>query len=726
MLDQAKGSRQKAKVEARCVSARLLLLLGLLALFACNSPEKPAVSLRRPMPIIIISIDTLRSDRLPMYGYRGLETPAFDAFRRDAVLFEHAYSHSPLTLPSHASILTGLLPATHGVRDNVGFRMRAPSAAHLPVILKKRGYQTAGAISAYVLRSTTGIGQGFDRYDDEIDRGIGDQSLGAVQRAGAQTIAAAQQWIASHANKKFFYFLHLYEPHTPYAAPEPFRSRYANAYDAEVAQADALLGGFIGFLKERELYDRALIVVLSDHGEGLGDHEEDEHGIFLYREAIQVPLLIKLPANRLAGQSVTAPVGLIDVTPTILQIAGEKLPHADGRAVLSAKAKLDLPPRGVYSETWYPRLHFGWSELHSLIEGREHYIDAPRAELYDLANDPAERTNVLTERRRRYAAMRAALEPLKKEIEAPSAIDPEEAEKLAALGYIGSASATASGPLPDPKDRTATFRQLREAFRLYRERRDSEALVLFDAVLKDSPDLIDAWDVRSKLLFRMGRTREAIASGKEALRRAPSSTHLAVDLANALLLAGNLDDAERHAQLAVKSEPATAHEILARVALMRGDLRHAEREAQAAIDSTGDSNAALYTMARIEQQKGRYPEVLRLTDDLLARLRRTGGRPLRGLHSLRGDALARAGDASAAEKAFREELRSFPGDAEGYRGLIVLLASQGRTDEATNAIRSFAAAAPNARTYTVIAETLHAIGDEQGAKYWKTRAGDTK
>jgi arylsulfatase A-like enzyme/Flp pilus assembly protein TadD len=670
---------------------RRLLLALLLVPFSltCRSREET-----RLPPIILISIDTLRADRL------GAATPALNAFRRDGVTFSRAYSHSPLTLPSHATMLTGLLPSQHGARDNVGFRMKESKA--VPATLKERGYATGGAVSAYVLRAQTGIAAGFDDYDDEIDRGIENASLGAVQRAGDATIAIASKWIDAHAAQPFFYFLHLYEPHAPYTAPEPHRSRFANPYDAEVAHADALVGGFLSRLKERGLYDDALIVVLSDHGEGLGDHGEDEHGIFLYREAIHVPLLVKLPRNARAGETIDTPVGLVAVAAMLLE------------------QKLDVPAAPVYSETFYPRFHFGWSDLHSLIDGDEHYIDAPRPELYDLARDPGERTNILAERRRSSARLREAMVPLKKEADAPAAIDPEEAEKLAALGYIG-ASAAASGPLPDPKDRTETFRDLREAFRLYRAGKDPEALQRFSRILEENPNMIDVWDVRSKILFRMGRTAEAIEAGKEALRRSPSSTHLAVDLANALLLAGRIQEAEDHARLGLKGDPARAHELLARSALLRGDLDVAEREARAAVAAPGETNAALYTLARVEQKRGRHAEVLRATKELLARLERTRGRPLRGLHTLRGDALARTGDPLAAEAAFREELRLFPADAEAYRSLIVLLASSGRTDEATQAIREFARVAPNRRTYEIIAETLDVLGDKDGARYWRSK-----
>ncbi|HEX7155126.1 MAG TPA: sulfatase-like hydrolase/transferase [Thermoanaerobaculia bacterium] len=641
-------------------------------------------------PVILISIDTLRADRLPLYGYRNIATPALDAFARDAIVYERAWSHSPLTLPSHATILSGLLPAQHGVRDNTGFRVGAQTPL-LQSILKEHGYATSGAVSAYVLRAETGIARAFDTYTAVDERAGARQSLGAVQRSGDAAVQDVTAFITSHAKQPFFTFLHLYEPHAPY---EP-------TYDAEIVTTDAILGRFFAFLKEQGLYDGALIIVLSDHGEGLGDHGEDEHGIFLYREAIHVPLLVKLPKNERGGTRVDGNVGLADVTPTILELLDVKAPAMDGKPFLPT-----VTPRPQYSETWYPRFHFGWSDLHSLVDGDEHYIDAPRPELYDLAADPAERRNVLDERRRRYAAMRNQLTPFKREAAAPTSIDPEEARKLAALGYIGSAS-PGSGPLADPKDKTGAFRDLRRAFELYRAGRDAEALAAFDHILAENADMVDLWDMRSKVLFRLGRADEAIEAGKEALRRSPSSAHLAVDVANQMLLTGRFDEAAQHAELALKSEPAKAHELLARIALVRGDVTAAASHAAQA----GDTPAALYTRARIAHRQGDYATTVALTTKIA----------LPGAHALRGDALARLGRDREAEAAFREEIRASPADAEAYRGLIVLLVAQGRNDEATQAVLALAKAAPNKRTYRAIAETLRVIGDEAGARYWASR-----
>ncbi|HRY45359.1 MAG TPA: sulfatase, partial [Thermoanaerobaculia bacterium] len=240
------------------------------------------------------------------------ETPALDAFRKEAVLFERAYTHVPLTLPAHASLFTGLEPGGHGVLDNAGYRLPA-GAPTLAELLKGRGYATGGAVSAAVLSGASGIGRGFDLWQDRVEARGEVSMLDFVERPGGETAALLTAWIREQAGRPFFAFLHTYEPHAPYAAPEPHRSRWSDPYDAEVAASDEIVGSFFQELKRLGVWDRAIVVFLSDHGEGLGDHGEQQHGIFLYRESIQVPLLMKLPGNALAGGTVAAPVQLTDL-----------------------------------------------------------------------------------------------------------------------------------------------------------------------------------------------------------------------------------------------------------------------------------------------------------------------------------------------------------------------------------------------------------------------------
>jgi choline-sulfatase len=688
-------------------SVRILILALLPFVMTCRA------AVERP-PVILISVDTLRSDRLPMYGYDRVATPAFDSLRRDGVLFRNAWSHSPLTLPSHASMLTGLLPASHGVRDNTGFRL-AENVPTLASLFAASGYETAAAVSAFVLRKATAVDRGFGFYDDELGKNRRETSLGHIQRSGDETVAAALRWIDGRSDRPFFFFLHLYEPHSPYDPPEPYASRYSDRYDGEIAHTDAIVGRFLDHLKRKGIYDRAMIVLVSDHGEGLGDHGEDEHGIFLYREAIAVPLVIKLPGATLAGETASEPASIVDLAPTMLRQAGVELPKTlDGLPLFDGKRLARMPARAIYSETWYPRFHFGWSELHSLVEGSDHFIDAPRPELYDLTSDPRERKNLAGGNRRRLAAMRAAIQPRKRDASAPAPVSQEEREKLAALGYVGSVATASDGPRADPKDKIGTFRELQAAFRLSREEREQEALAAVDALLVREPDMIDLWDVRSKTLLRLGRTDEAIDSAKEALRRNPSATHVAADLANALLLAGRTDEARQHAELALRSDPTKARSILARIALADGDLSTAEREAREAVASGGDIDAALFTLATVQQQRGDHAAVL-------ATIERLRTQP-RGVAALRGDALARLGRTVDAEAAFRSELAAFPDSADAARRLVLLLVAENRAGEATEVIRGLAASAPGPRTYASIAETLRIVGDERGFRYWNERA----
>src|SRR6516225_6598295 len=268
-------------------------------------------------PIIVISVDTLRADHLPAYGYTKVKTPAIDALAADGTVFERAYSHAPQTLPAHAALLSGRLPFETGVRDNVGFSVK-PEERLLPQMLRERGFTTGGVVSAYVLRKETGIGQGFDFFDGEMPPSAPELSIGQVQRDGGASEQIAEHWLDSIGTSRAFLFLHLYEPHKPYTPPERFAA-YA-PYDGEIAYADEIVGRLVKYLKTHQLYDRSTIVLLSDHGEGLGDHGEQEHGLFVYDEAIHVPLIIKQESNVGAGRRVSDPVQHIDLVPTILDL----------------------------------------------------------------------------------------------------------------------------------------------------------------------------------------------------------------------------------------------------------------------------------------------------------------------------------------------------------------------------------------------------------------------
>jgi len=367
------------------------------AVVACVGCKSPAPTVEPGTPVVLISIDTLRSDRLPAYGYGGVATPAIDRLASDGVVFDSAFSHSPLTLPSHVSILTGLLPSEHRVRDNVGYPLESAGMPLLQRVLQASGYRTGGFVSSFVLRRDSGLADGFDAYDDGIELTAA-ASMASLQRPGGETLERASAWLDTVAADPFLLFFHVYEPHSPYTPPEPFASRFASPYDGEVATADDIVGRLFDRLDALGLYDRSLILLFSDHGEGLGQHGEQEHGVFLYRTTLQVPLILKLPGSTYGGSRIGSTVQLADLAPTVVDLLGlEPEPRHIGRPLLAA---LDgsVEERPVYSETFYPRLHFGWSELFSVVDGRHHFIDAPEPELYDLVDDPDEMNNIVGSR----------------------------------------------------------------------------------------------------------------------------------------------------------------------------------------------------------------------------------------------------------------------------------------------------------------------------------------
>ncbi len=519
-------------------------------------------------PVVLISIDTLRSDHLPAYGYKGVETPAIDALRADSILFERAYSHTPLTFPSHTSILTGVLPARHRVRDNAGYTFDAKEIPSVPRLLGQAGYATGAAVSSFVLRKEVGLATVFGHYDDR------EPGADQEQRAGGLTVQRALDWVRGQRDKPFFLFVHLYEPHTPYAPPEPFASRYAEKpYDGEIAAADAAVGKLLAELKQLGIYDQAIILLLSDHGEGLGEHDEMEHGLFLYRETLQVPLLLKLPGSRQGGSSVAAPAQLVDVAPTLLELTGVDVPEGvEGMSLLRLQEDEKAPARRIYAETFYPRIHYGWSELASLIEGRFHYIHGAEPELFDLAADPGETRNVLERERRAYAGLRQAIGAYDRELAPPSQIDPEAVKKLAALGYAGRVRRDTGGPLPDPRTKRHVLRDMQAAKREVSASRYEQGAEIMRRVLRDTPDMLDAWAFIGLCMERLNRPEEALPAYQKALEISDGAPEYVLEVAKQLYKLGRMDEARQHAELAMAGDPAGANAVLASIALARRDL----------------------------------------------------------------------------------------------------------------------------------------------------------
>jgi arylsulfatase A-like enzyme/tetratricopeptide (TPR) repeat protein len=686
----------------------------------------PPFAPRRPgpfagAPIILISIDTLRSDHLPAYGYGGVATPAIDALARDAVLFERAYSHVPLTLPSHASILSGRLPGDTGVRDNIGYHFDAARVGDLPVALARAGYATGGAVSAFVLRAETGIGEGFDFYDSQVDVQIG-RGFGQSQRSGFATEGSLAGWLrrAAPGPKPVFAFLHLYEPHSPYTPPEPFASRYRTVpYDGEIATADSIVGTFVAELKRLGLYDRAILVLLSDHGEGLGDHGEREHGLLLYREALQVPLLLKLPGSLRHGTRVSAPAQLVDVYPTLLQLAGLPVPAAlPGRSLVDVAdaAGSGGAPRDIFSETAYPRLHFGWSELASLVRDDFHYIHGPDPELYDLTVDPREKDNALLRHRPVFVSMRAATAARRRELAAPAAADEETRRRLASLGYAASTVAlTPAQRLPDPKAELAHMQDLTRAMDLFAAQRYAEAVPAFRAALQQNPRTIDAWENLALCLDKLGQLSESLAAYQKALELSGGAGYIAVAAGYVLLEMGRFDEAQAHAELARHSDPALAATLTGAIALARQRPEAAAAAAREAIAHGGAGGldvGPLLTLAEARVKQGQLDQALELLDQAGREVaRRAPGQSFPGLAFARGDILARMGRNAQAEQAFRTEIQTNPTEVRAFASLAMLYASEDRSRDALAILQNLVAANPSPAAYVMAIRTLRVLGD---------------
>jgi tetratricopeptide (TPR) repeat protein len=661
----------------------------------------------------LISVDTLRADHLPAYGYGKIETPAIDALRRDGIAYTEAYAQVPLTLPSHVSLLTGLLPPRSGVRDNLGYRLDRALHPTLPGLLKARGYQTGGAVSAYVLRGATGLGPAFDRYEDVTDPLLGGISASGIRRPGRQTLARALALLDGLSQGPFFLFVHFYEPHAPAEAEESFRSRYPLPYDAAVATADQLVGELVSALKSRKLYDGSLVVFLSDHGEGLSDHGEAEHGLLLYREALRVPLLVKLPGGSRAGTEVTNPVALVDLLPTAAEVLGFEAPAGlPGHSLLKTR-----PAGGIYSETHYPEIHLGWSALHSLVEGRFHLIEGPAPELFNWEADPAEAKNLFPAAP--APAMGRALGAMTRPLEAPR-VGPDEAEALRSLGYLAGGSHR-EGPAKNPRDGVREYEALGEALRLGREGRAEEAVGALRALLATDPLLFDAqWELGAQLTH-LGRYAEAADAFSRAGAMAPSmAAVVALSRAQVEIALGHLDTADTLARQGLEADPNRAHEILARVALLRPDPAAAEREANLIQGGPGDLVTRELLIAQVRAAQDRSAEQLQILDSLKARLE---GRPVPDLEFFRGDALLKLKRDHEAETAFREETRQFPRRLEAYARLAIALALQGRPrTEVQEALKAMYRAKPGPESAGIAARTLALLGDGETARAWQ-RAG---
>ncbi|HEV2983979.1 MAG TPA: sulfatase-like hydrolase/transferase [Vicinamibacterales bacterium] len=679
--------------------------------------------------LLVITLDTTRADRLGAYGWPDSATPALDLIAREGVLFEHAVSPAPLTLPAHASLFTGKYPPQHGVRDNGGFFLDERETT-LAERLKARGLKTGGFVGAYVLDRVWGIAQGFDTYFDNFDLSKFEApSLAEVERPANEVADHALAWLETVKSSRFFGWVHFYDAHSPYAPPEPYRTRFADRpYLGEIAFVDSQVARIRAFLEAEHLLGKTVVVVLGDHGESLGDHGESTHGFFVYESVLHVPLMILAPYDALRGRRVADVVRSVDVLPTALDLLG--LPLADkieGRSVVplmtGAVRELGL---AAYAEAVYPRYHYGWSDLRSLTSGRFKYVEAPRPELYDLAQDPDETRNVYAERQSLGDRMAAVLRSVDADRDAhvkPAVdVDPDARSRLAALGYVGTFVTTPIADrsrLADPKDKIELFNLVNTARERIHDGKDSEGgLKALREVVSKDPQMIDAWLMMGNEYSRRRELTRALECFQKALALKPDYDLAVFNMANVYRTLGRdddaligyrrlieldprnarahqeagqvlvdhdkLDEAQKELNRALELQPAmaAARNTLGALRLKQGDVAAGEREIRAALEQKASLRLAHFNLALAAEQRGDF------TRAISEYRREIELYPSSYMAQFNlGKAYERLGNADGQLAAYRAAIESNPDFAEGHLFLAKLYLDLGKFAEAIGLAR---------------------------------------
>jgi len=513
------------------------------------------------MNIILFTIDTLRADHLECYGYQGVETPHINQLAKEGIRFKYDTAQTPLTLPSHSSIMTGTYPLYHGVRDNGGFYLDEKQIT-LAETLKNQGYSTAAFVAAFVLDSRWGLDQGFDYYYDNFDLTKYKKiSLDAVQRRGDEVLAEVYKWLEKNSQHKFFNWIHLYDPHTPYDPPEPYKTLYKPSpenpfrrYDGEIAYVDQLIGEFFNYLKEKNLLDKTIIILTADHGESLGQHKENAHGFFIYDVSTRVPLIIRFPQKKLAPKIIEQRARSIDIMPTVLNFIGQSPPETvQGKSLLPLILGKNEEEEGAYCETYWPNYHYGWAPLKSLSKGSFKFIDAPKPELYNVFDDPSETTNLVNIQASLAYKMKRDIEAIIERYSAegiedagPQAIDNDSLIKLQALGYIGGfrASLRQKGEkLADPKDKIELYNEIKQAQFLVSEDKLDRAETKIKNVLNKDPSVLEGIYILGNIYTKKKEYEQAIEEYKKALALKPDYYEAILGMAGAYKQMGKIEEA---------------------------------------------------------------------------------------------------------------------------------------------------------------------------------------
>lgn len=689
------SSRRGFSWPVTALAATAIALAAGVAVWRQREPSRPA---RDPgASVLLISIDTLRADALGAYGKKDAATPWMDRLAAEGVRFAEARAHNVVTLPSHANLLSGQPPFVHGVRDNSGFRF-PETIPTLATLLRDRGWRTGAFVSAFPLDSRFGLTRGFEVYDDRLGGSETHSSFLMPERRGPATIAAAVRWLAEHRGERTFCFVHLYEPHFPYAPPEPFASRFAqDRYQGEVAAADAALEPLLRPLLEAK-DARTVVLLTSDHGEALGDHGEPSHGVFAYESTLRVPLVIFAP-RILAPRVVAGPVRHIDVLPTLLDVLGiADGPPLPGRSLLADVTESRAPGSRTYFESLSTSLNQGWAPLSGLVEGGLKYIDLPIPELYDLQSDPGETRNLAASRTADLDRLRVLLVRERGPERGMTRVteDPAAVERLRALGYVtGSslASKTRYTEADDPK--RLIDLEAREAEVLGRfQAGDLEgALALCRENIRRRPDMTLAHLHLAYLERARGRLDEAVAAARTAVSLRPGDPETLSLLATYLTEAGRADEALAVLGPATGGAPPTIEILTARGMALAARGRPAEALVvfEEARKFDASNPMVLVNIGTVQLMSRDLPRARQSMEAALA----LDPGLARAYNSL-GVIAAQEGRPDEAVARWRRAVELDPRDYQTLFNLGTTLRSQGRVDEARPFLEAYLRRAPAA------------------------------
>lgn len=691
---------------AQFIMKKLIFLAGVLLLLLSSQNSSAFDN------VLLISVDTLRADHLGCYGARQEATPNMDALARSGVVFNNTVSPAPFTLPSHASLLTGLIPPAHGLHDNAGFYLDAKIRT-LAEVFKSQGANTSAFVGALPLDSRFGLDQGFDVYDDSYPTVNSVSGITVPERRAAEVIDAALKWLESMKTQKWFAFVHLYDPHAPYDPPSQFRNRYPDdLYTGEISYVDEQVGRLITFLQQNHLNQKTLIVLTSDHGESLGEHEEKTHGVFAYESTLRIPLIF----SPFKTGSVKARVRLIDVAPTILDIQKlPALPNIQGRSLkkmLESPSNVTASPVESYFESLSMHLNSGWAPLRGFYSGNYKFIDLPLSELYDLEKDAREARNLCADAKLCQTWEEKFLtysRPFLKGTVKPAPVDPETREQMQALGYVSGGTAATKDkytPEDDPKNLIGIHNRVGEAISDFNSGQTEKALGTLMEIIKEKPAFTEAYIHASYIWNAQGNPEKAVEILRQAKQKGVTSNDLTAKLGLYLYQSGQYEEAIRELNQATRAMPHDLDNLndLGMAYGASGQYDLAEKTFQKALDedptdamTLSNLGTLFFTQGKLTEAKKYFRQAVEKNSNLIA--------AWNGL----GAISARENDWNTAIQNWKTVLQKNEQNYDVMLNLALAYLKTGRNDEALELLLQFEKNAPEGRYSKALMEVRKLI-----------------